>query len=187
MEKDEYKEFRKRAENALQCRSDMERLEREFALFSDRCWEKYAVALSRIISSVRRNLLNTVIDGTVTGLIAYDGIEDDRVFEWPLNASFSVVWPFGEMVEKDLGKLMRIINRNLRGLELYSEKSVLSEDFKGKKILIAISKEPLDKSSFDKIAEEIRNGRDNSPLMMEYLVLIVDAHLGLSVDLKSFI
>ncbi len=178
MVENEYAEFRKRAVSALQCRSDRERLDKEFALFSDRGWERYAVALSRIIPSVRRNLLNTAIDGTFSGFIAYDGIEDDSVFEWPLNVSFSVAWPFGEMVEKDLGKLIRIISRNLRGLELYSEKCILSEDFKEKTILIVISKEPLDKKTFDMITGEVKNGRNDSPLLMEYLVLTVDAHLG---------
>ncbi len=185
MEKNEYTLFREKTEKALSGSVDGERAGLEFDLIERRGWEKYAVALQRILRGVRRNLPDTALSGTASDLKIFGGSGSDSVMERPLNASFSVVWPFGEMIEKDMRRLLCIFSRNLRGLELHTEKRVLTEEFMGKTVMVVISEEVLDGDTVSSIADEIRSGRAGSPLLMKYLVLTVDAHFGLSVDLSN--
>ena len=183
MEKDEYKLFREKTEKAFFDTGDRERIAREFDLIGKLGREKYTLALMRILRGVRRNLPNCGISGTAPRMRIYGGSGDDDVYGKPLNASFSVVWPFGEMIEKDMKKLLCIISRNLRGLELHTKKCVISEDFTGKMVMVVISKEVLNKETLGRVADDAKSGRDGSPLLMEYLVITVDAHFGLSVNL----
>ncbi len=182
MKKDEYKLFREKVEKAFSDTGDRERIGREFDLIEKLGREKYALALSRILRGVRRNLPNCGISGTAPRMRIYGGSGSDSVIGKPLNASFSVVWPFGEMVEKDMRRLLCIISRNLRGLELHTEKCVLFEDFTGKRVMVVISEEAPDGETLGKVADDAKSGRDDSPLLMKYLVLTVDAHFGLSVN-----
>ena len=186
MEKDEYKLFREKTEKAFFDTGDRERIAREFDLIGKLGREKYTLALMRILRGVRRNLPNCGISGTAPRVRIYGGSGDEDVSGKPFNASFSVVWPFGEMIEKDMKRLLCIISRNLRGLELHTRKCVISEDFTGKRVMVVISKEVLNKETLGRVADDVRNGRDDSPLLMEYLVLTVDAHFGLSVSLGNY-
>lgn len=185
MEKDLYSEFRKTTEESVSQEGKKEKLMREFELIESRGWEKYAVALSRIFKSVKKNLMNVDISGTASDLATLSGEgKDDLCFsDKSLNASFYFTWPFVEMIERDSHKLICIISRNLRGLDLYTKKCDLSEEFDERRIVILISKKPIDKKSFDLVVDNVKNNRDNNPSMMDYLLLTINASLGLSLDL----
>jgi hypothetical protein len=185
MEKDEYEIFREKVGKAFSDTGDRERIGREFEYIEKLGREKYALALSRILGGVRRNLPNCGISGTAPRMRIYGGSGDESIIGKPFNASFSVVWPFGEMIEKDMKRLLCIISRNLRGLELHTEKCVLAEDFMGKTVMVVISEEAIDGETLGRVADDAKSGRDDSPLLVEYLVLTVDAHFGLSVNLGN--
>ncbi len=188
MWKDEYVGFKKTKESAFDSREGRDRLESELNLIESHGWERYILALSRIFKSIRKNMMNVDISGTATDFVSLTGEEKkDGIFSCSaLNATLSIGWPFVEMLERDSSKLVRIISRNLRGLELYSRKCIISEDFDEKTVVVLISKEPMDKKDFDTIITDVKDNKSDSSLLKDYLLITIEAKLAFSLDLKNF-